>query len=189
MAVATSFTVERPMRILPLSIVCVALLVAPCCAQFGTLPPNMNNPGALLPPQGIVGNPSTMPSIPGAFGNGLGGSGFVPGGQNMGGQGMSLSQYMQLRFLQGMAGRRSSGPHYGVSNPFVTPNDPYNAGYQQPQTSLKPPKHVPVKMSAEQRRAEAKRLAEERKAHAAELANEKKAKAAQKKPVAKKDAN
>lgn len=118
-------------------------------------------------------------------GQGLNGSGFVPGGQNMGGQPMSMNQYMGMMFLRNMAGRNGSyGPRTGVANPFVTPNYPNPGGGGQ--MSLQPPKSKSStpKLTAEERKATVRRLAEERKAKAEaakEVARQKKAAAAQKK--------
>lgn len=40
--------------------------------------------------------------------------GFIPGGQGMGGQAMTLDQYMRARYLQSLAGRHGhSGPRRG----------------------------------------------------------------------------
>jgi hypothetical protein len=122
-------------------------------------------------------------------GMGLNGSGFVPGGQNMGGQSLSMNQYMGMMLMQGLAGRNGSyGPRTGVANPFVTPNYPNagggtNGGSSGQQMSLQQPKtrSSTPKLTPEERKATVRRLAEERKAKAKAAAAQKKAKAAQKK--------
>lgn len=123
---------------------------------------------------------------------GLNGSGFVPGGQNMGGRGLSMNQYMGMMMLRSLAGRNGSyGPRSGVANPFVTPNYPGAGNSYGQQMSLKPPKtkSIASRMTPEERKENVRRLAEARKAkakEAKEAAAAKKAKAAQKNAPAKK---
>ncbi|HEX3657851.1 MAG TPA: hypothetical protein VHV55_18820 [Pirellulales bacterium] len=168
----------------------MALLAAPAWAQAVTAPLGLGGQGmggsaAFVNPLGAgMGNMGIMPGM------GMNGSGFVPGGANMGGQGLSMNQYMGMMMMQSLAGRGGSyGPRRGVANPFVTPNYPSMGGgggngqqmsLQQPKTRSSTPKLTP-----EERKATVRRLVEERKAKAKAAAEQKKAKAAQKKAAEK----
>ncbi|HEY5312466.1 MAG TPA: hypothetical protein VIK18_08090 [Pirellulales bacterium] len=169
----------------------LALLASPLWAQ--AVAPQLGLGG-----QGMGGSAAYVNPFGNQLGNrgygmmsgmGLNGSGFVPGGQNMGGQSLSMNQYMSMMLMRGLAGRNGSyGPRRGVANPFATPNYPgANGGGGGQQMSLKQPKtHSGTpKLTPEERKATIRRLAEERKAKAKEAAAQKKAKAAQKKAQAK----
>ena len=174
--------------LLPLA--ALACIASPLCAQTVTPPLGVGGQGmggsaAFANP---FGNQIQMGNMGyGGYG-GYGGSGFVPGGQTMGGRPISMNQYMGMMFLQGLANRGGSyGPRTGVANPFVTPN---YSGADNQQMSLQPPKtHSAVpRMTPEERKATVRRQAEERKAKvqaAKDAAAAKKAKAAQKNAPAK----
>jgi hypothetical protein len=177
------------MRRILLPLTAVALLAAPTWAQTVTAPLGLGGQGmggsaAFVNPLGAgMGNMGVMPGM------GMNGSGYALGGTNMGGQGLSMNQYMGMMMMQSLAGRNGSyGPRRGVANPFVTPNYPSMGGggngqqmsLQQPKTKSSAPKLTP-----EERKATVRRLVEERKAKAKAAAEQKKAKAAQKKAAEK----
>jgi|SRR5581483_615569 len=140
--------------------------------------PGVNLPNTVIPGTAIPG--MTMPTpgttVPGMDLPSTGGM-QAPQLPNMNlpttsPSGMSLRQYMQYRFLQGLAGRtRSSGGATGY-NPFFTPD--MNAEPEQP----KPPKTSPGKLSPEERKAAVRAQAEKQKAAARQRMEARKAQAA-----------
>ena len=176
-----------------LPLVAFACIGSPLCAQ-NILPPQG------LGGQGMGGNAANVNPFGAQMGNmgngwiqgqGLNGSGFVPGGQGMGGPSLSMNQYMGMMLMRGMAGRGgSNGPRRGVANPFVTPQYPSlngSNGANNQQMSLQQPKtrSSTPRLTPEERKATVRRQIEERKAKAQAAAEQKKLKAAQKKAPAK----
>jgi hypothetical protein len=171
-----------------LSSLCLAAALVFACAasSFGQLPQGFGSGGQAIGGQGMGGQAINLGNgALGTGGQGMGGqalpfgnggtafpfgaaggaSGFSPGGQNMGGQGLSLNQYIAGQYMRGLAARGgNNGPKTGF-NPYAS---------QQPQQtqptamSLTPPRSSTLKLSKEESRAMVRARAEAQKAKAAE---------------------